>query len=263
MRRVAAGDGSGRLGNPPRCGPHPHGRRTSCRSRPAGRHVGPASARARPALPRTPGTATPWARRAHSTAPRGTLAGDPAAVRLDAGDARDDRPRRPHVLRPVTRPGRGLGHLGRAAILRLAGHLDESTTGPLAATLDELLGADVAVVVVDLLDVCSVQDAAVGVFVEATTVLGGAAPCWDPRRCAQRVGRAAVPRLSLGGVGPLRTVVSRAPVQPNVAAGSKPTAKTRAEVGSGVEIGASGCRPPGQRPTRKPDWPVQASREVY
>ena len=45
--------------------------------------------------------------RAHSTAPRGTLAGDPAAVRLDAGDARDDRPRRPHVLRPVTRPGRG------------------------------------------------------------------------------------------------------------------------------------------------------------
>jgi anti-anti-sigma factor len=62
-----------------------------------------------------------------------------------------------------------VGHLGRAAILRLAGHLDESTTGPLAATLDELLGADVAVVVVDLLDVCSVQDAAVGVFVEATT----------------------------------------------------------------------------------------------
>jgi anti-anti-sigma factor len=62
-----------------------------------------------------------------------------------------------------------VGHLGRAAILRLAGHLDESTTGLLAATLDELLGADVAVVVVDLLDVCSVQDAAVGVFVEATT----------------------------------------------------------------------------------------------
>jgi anti-anti-sigma factor len=65
--------------------------------------------------------------------------------------------------------GVDVGHLGRAAILRVAGHLDESTAGPLAATLDGLLGADVAVVVVDLLDVCSVEDAAVGVFVEATT----------------------------------------------------------------------------------------------
>ncbi len=157
-----------------------------------------------------------------------------------------------------------VGHLGRAAILRLAGHLDESTTGPLAATLDELLGADVAVVVVDLLDVCSVQDAAVGVFVEATTgarrrgaVLRILADARSVLDVLQSRGS------SLGGVGPLRTVVSRAHVQPNVAAGSKPTAKTRAEVGSGVEIGASGCRPPGQRPTRKPDWPVQASREVY
>jgi anti-anti-sigma factor len=66
-------------------------------------------------------------------------------------------------------PGVDVGHLGRAAILRVAGHLDESTAGSLGATLDELLGADVAVVVVDLLDVCSVGDAAVGVFVEATT----------------------------------------------------------------------------------------------
>jgi hypothetical protein len=52
--------------------------------------------------------------------------------------------------------------------------------------------------VVDLLDVCSVEDAAVGVFVEAATRAPAARRrAADAGECARDAGRAAVPRVAL------------------------------------------------------------------
>jgi anti-anti-sigma factor len=72
-----------------------------------------------------------------------------------------------------TAPGRSpvlhldVAHLGGAAILRLAGHLGAPGAAPLAGALGDLLDTGVAVVVIDLLDLDSVDDAGVLVLVAA------------------------------------------------------------------------------------------------
>jgi len=61
-----------------------------------------------------------------------------------------------------------VARLGAAAVLRVAGPLVATTAGRLAGLLDDLLAVDVAVVVLDLLDLDSLDDTGVGVLVAAT-----------------------------------------------------------------------------------------------
>jgi anti-anti-sigma factor len=63
-----------------------------------------------------------------------------------------------------------VAHLGAAAILRLAGHLDATTAPRSLDALDGLLDADVRVVVVDLLDLESMDGAGATVLLEAAAL---------------------------------------------------------------------------------------------